>query len=89
MSKSIVSSVIAIPTFFAGWAIMLWLGICLLVPQHPFTKRDIASGVCLIVFSVFIGFAGGIITYVISYVCCWLVKKCCSCNKEKCIDGIC
>lgn len=35
--------------------ISVWLGIASLVPQNPFNKRDIATGVCLIVFATLMG----------------------------------
>lgn len=69
------STAAAIPIFFGVWATILWLGISMLVPQHPFHERDIATGVCLVVFSCFIGVTGGLLTYCAVYVCCWSVKK--------------
>lgn len=53
-------------------ALTVFLGVALIVPQYPFHKRDIASGVCLIIFATLIGIIGGVIFGAFGF-CCGLV----------------
>jgi hypothetical protein len=39
-----------------------------LVPQNPFSRRDIATGVCLIVFSAGVGVISGIVGFGIGFI---------------------
>lgn len=85
MSCSISTSVVVgFTMFLVAWPTMLWVGISMLVPQHPFHHRDIPTGVCLIVFSMFIGVFGGIITFSITFGCCWCVEKCFHVCEDNC-----
>ena len=65
-------------------AISVWLGVTSLVPQAPFKNRDIATGVCLIVFSIFIGVVAGIFGFIFGYMC----GFCFECMPE-CLSGFC
>jgi hypothetical protein len=53
---------------FTGLGISVWLGVANLVPQKPFVQRDIATGICLIVFGAFIGMFVGLIGAAIGFV---------------------
>ena len=56
-STGIVSAVVF---FLATLAICLWIGVAMLVPQAPFDTRNIAGGVCLLMFVVLIGVSTGV-----------------------------
>jgi ABC-type dipeptide/oligopeptide/nickel transport system permease component len=57
---SIVCGVLA---FLATLAICVWLGVVMLVPQNPFSDRNIAGGICLIVFSVLTALVAGLFVW--------------------------
>jgi hypothetical protein len=66
-------------TVFLGLSVVsVWLGVASLVPQEPFVRRDIPTGVCLIVFALFIGIFGGIIGggigLLLGLLCDWFVS---------------
>jgi hypothetical protein len=44
-------------------AVCIWLGVSMLVPQSPFEVRNIAGGVCLIVFSGASAVVAGLIAW--------------------------
>jgi hypothetical protein len=63
----------------AGLAISIWLGIALLVPDTPFTHREIAGGIVLIVFC----WLSAIISAIIGGLLGWLIGVPFDC----CCDG--
>jgi hypothetical protein len=69
-----VSILLGFCTFFAMGGISIWLGVCMIVPQKPFTERNIAGGVCMILFSVFMSIAAGFLVWFttggVCVVCC-------------------
>jgi hypothetical protein len=64
------STTCGIVTFFGSLAILLWLGISMLVPQEPFHSRNIAGGVCIIIFGTLISVVAGILAWFFTGGCC-------------------
>jgi hypothetical protein len=69
-----VSIALGICAFLAMEAISIWLGVCMLVPQKPFHNRDIAGGVCMILFSFLMSVIAGVLVWFTTGGCC---KMCC------------
>lgn len=78
------STVITIIVFLASWALTIWIGVAMIVPQTPFKTRDIPTGVCLIVFSCVMALIAGIASGAITFVCCLPCSWCC----DECIDDL-
>jgi hypothetical protein len=65
-------------------AIVIWIGVAMLVPQYPFVKQDIATAVCLLVFSCFLALVTGGIVSVIIFVFCLPCSYCI----DECIEYV-
>jgi hypothetical protein len=79
----ITSIVIGVVTGLATFAIFIWLGVCMLVPQAPFTTRNIAGGVLLIVFSIGALLVSGLISWFLTGGVCWMCAEGC-CDDDDC-----
>jgi hypothetical protein len=67
--------------------ISVWLGVASLVPENPFNKRNIATGVCLIVFATLIGIVAAFFGFGFGFIlgCC---LECTPYCLENCYDSI-
>jgi uncharacterized membrane protein len=79
----ITSYVTGAATGLATFAIFIWLGVCMLVPQAPFATRNIVGGVLLIVFSIAAFVVSGLISW------CLTGGICCMCAEGYCDDNDC
>jgi hypothetical protein len=79
----ITSIIMGVSTALATFAIFIWLGVCMLVPQEPFTKRNIAGGVLLIVFSIAAFTVSGLIAWFLTGGVCWMCAEGC-CDDDDC-----
>lgn len=73
----ITSIVIGVLTGLATFAIFVWLGVTMLVPQAPFNTRNIAGGVLLIVFSILALIVSGLLGWFFTGGVCWIAADCC------------
>lgn len=51
-------------------AVMCWIGVSMLVPSHPFEERNIAGGVCMLVFMWLSMLVAGLGTWFLCGGCC-------------------
>ena len=78
----VTSIIFAILTGLAILAIQLWMGVAFLVPQYPFTERNIANGVVLIVLAPLSAPIGAGVAWYVTGGCCWL-----TCDDDKSSDS--
>ena len=80
----ITSIVTGVLTGLATFAILIWLGVCMLVPQAPFTTRNIAGGVLLIVFSISALVVSGSLGWLFTGGMCRVATECCDDDDDCC-----
>jgi hypothetical protein len=80
----ITSIFIGVAAALATFAIFIWLGVCMLVPQAPFTTRNIAGGVLLIVFSAGAFIVSGLISWCLTGGLCSLCTEEGYCDDDDC-----
>lgn len=72
----IASTFIGVVVGIATLGTCVWLGVSMLVPESPFDTRNIAGGVCLIVFSVFSAIAAGMLAWFSTGGVCIVARNC-------------